>query len=350
MRASAAAWAAHRLQPVISSVKRSRVLGWVFALLLVGALVAVFRGLSDERRTAELVGRAEPRWILAIVALQALTYVVLAIAWTVAIRAAGSPAPRGRALVRIALAELFADQAVPSAGAVGSLVVVRALRRRNVSKEAASAAVVASFLGFYVAQLAGVLAGAAALAARRAATGLAAGVVALDLVVAVAAPLVVIAAVTGAVRLLPRRVARLSIVSTVRSAVAEAPRRSVLSVRVLGPVTAARAAILLLDGATLAAALAAVGHPPSVDVAIAAFVLAQVAASVTFLPGGLGSFEAVAAGLLASAGVPVEAAVPAILVMRAFSFWLPMLPGLAFARGEMTAEPAGQSTDRRTVG
>jgi uncharacterized membrane protein YbhN (UPF0104 family) len=142
------------------------------------------------------------------------------------------------------------------------------------------------------------------------------------------------------VRKLPRRLQRLRSVEALHEAIDAAPRDIVFAPRMLLPVAAMRLVILLLDGATLAASLAAVGHPIPIDEAAAVFVLASVAGSLSFLPGGVGSFEAVGAGLLAVHGAPIEAAVPAIFPMRGFSFWLLMLPGLWFARREIDARAA----------
>lgn len=292
---------------------------------------------------AEVVEKAEPGWLIVIVLLQAVTYVSLAKAWAFSIRRAGAPSPRWPALLRLALAELFTDQAIPSVGVGGTLLVVSGLRRRRVPRPAAAAAVVAGFLGFYLAQLAAVLGTLAITTSLGLATGFVAATLVLALVVAVVAPTLTIAAVTGALRYLPKRVQRLEIVRSMRDAVLAAPSKVVLSPGMLLPVAGSRVVIIACDGATFAASLAAVGHPVRVDAVIAVFVLAQVAASITFLPGGIGSFEAVAVALLASIGVPLAAAVPATLVLRAFDFWLPMIPGLFFARSELRSEPATAS-------
>lgn len=58
-------------------------------------------------------------------------------------------------------------------------------------------------------------------------------------------------------------------------------------------------------------------------------------ASAAPTPGGVGAVEAaLIAGLIAgltTTGVPTEQAVPAVLVYRIATFWLPVLPGwLAF--------------------
>ena len=289
---------------------------------------------------AELVREADPRWLFAVVLLQVLTYAALASGWSFAIRRAGARPPDRPALVRLAFAELFTNQVVPSIGVGGTLLVVGGLRRRSVPREAAATAVVAGFLGFYLAQLAGVLGALATFSALRVTSRFSAGVLAFDVVVALAAPAATVATVTGALRHLPARIRRVGVVQSMHDAVLLAPRKVVLAPGMLLPVAGSRLAIMVLDGATLAASLAAVGYPLRPDLVVAVFVLAQVAGSMTFLPGGLGGFEAVAVGLLATLRVPLAAAVPAVLVMRAFSFWLPMIPGLLFARAEVRGEPA----------
>lgn len=321
-------------------MRAARIARALFALLVLGTLVAVWRGRAEERHIAELVRDADPPWLVVVVMLQALTYAALATAWSFSIRRAGARPPGARALLRLGLAELFTNQAIPAVGVGGTLLVVAGLRRRGVPGPAAATAVVAGFLGFYLAQLAAVLGALAIMASRGLASGFVDAMLVVALVVAVVAPTVTIAAVTGTLRFLPHRLQRLGIVRSMRDAVLAAPRTVVLSPRMLLPVAGSRVAILVCDGATLAASLAAVGHPVRADVVIAVFVVAQVAASITFLPGGVGSFEAAAVALLVSIGVPLEAAVPATLVMRAFDLWIPMLPGLVFARAELRGAPA----------
>jgi uncharacterized membrane protein YbhN (UPF0104 family) len=53
------------------------------------------------------------------------------------------------------------------------------------------------------------------------------------------------------------------------------------------------------------------------------------------IPLGLGSFEAVCVSVLGLAGVPVAAGLPATLLLRGFTLWLPMLPGLWLTRREL---------------
>jgi magnesium-transporting ATPase (P-type) len=51
---------------------------------------------------------------------------------------------------------------------------------------------------------------------------------------------------------------------------------------------------------------------------------------------GLGTFEAACVAMLRTLGVPLEAALTATLLLRGFTLWLPVLPGLLLARRELS--------------
>ena len=157
------------------------------------------------------------------------------------------------------------------------------------------------------------------------------------LLAAIATPVVTITIAAGGLKRIPARLRRFKTVETLRGSIAGAPHDVIFDPWILARAGAWRLLILFLDGATLAAALAAIGHPLAIQDACLVTVLASAAASVSFLPGGLGSYEALSIALLISLGAPLEAAASATLLMRGFSFWLPMLPGLWFARKELAA-------------
>jgi len=58
-------------------------------------------------------------------------------------------------------------------------------------------------------------------------------------------------------------------------------------------------------------------------------------ATVSLLPGGVGPFEAGSVAALRLLGVSLEVSVAATLLVRGYTLWLPMLPGLWLARREM---------------
>jgi hypothetical protein len=65
-------------------------------------------------------------------------------------------------------------------------------------------------------------------------------------------------------------------------------------------------------------------------VILVAYVLARFFGAISFLPGGIGSFEAVQILTMKALGVPLAAATVVTLFFRLFSFWLPTPIGLYF--------------------
>lgn len=105
--------------------------------------------------------------------------------------------------------------------------------------------------------------------------------------------------------------------------------------RHIGVALVLQALIFLLDGVTLWAALPAMGQGTSFMVPLAAFMVGSIAASLGPFPLGLGGFEAACTSMLTLLGVPLEAAFTATFLLRGFTLWLPMLPGLWLARREI---------------
>jgi uncharacterized protein (TIRG00374 family) len=91
---------------------------------------------------------------------------------------------------------------------------------------------------------------------------------------------------------------------------------------------------LLLNLAYVAALFASVrafDYPVTVAAAGAVYLTGSAVASAAPTPGGVGAVEAALIAGLTATGVPTEQAVPAVLVYRVATFWLPVLPGwLAF--------------------
>ena len=80
------------------------------------------------------------------------------------------------------------------------------------------------------------------------------------------------------------------------------------------------------DIATLWACFHAFGASPHKAVIVMAYFVGWIANTLP-LPGGIGGVEGGMIGAFAAFGVPVQTAVVAVLAYRAFSFWLPTLPG-----------------------
>ena len=76
--------------------------------------------------------------------------------------------------------------------------------------------------------------------------------------------------------------------------------------------------------------LAALGHPLPLTTAVFIYAFAMLVGGLSFLPGGLGSSEAVMIGLLALHGFPEAAAVTATLICRLATLWFAVGLGAVF--------------------
>jgi uncharacterized membrane protein YbhN (UPF0104 family) len=85
--------------------------------------------------------------------------------------------------------------------------------------------------------------------------------------------------------------------------------------------------------AALDASLRALGGEASFAVLALVFLTGNTLGTAIPTPGGLGAVEAALVAGLGAAGVPASIAVPAVLLFRIVTFWLPLLPGwLAWTR------------------
>ena len=313
---------------------------WLTGGVLLVALVVAVAHLGEGRRFAELLREARPAWLGVAMLFQAGTYLCAAGVWQRALRASGVRRGVG-GLVPLGLAKLFADQALPSAGLSGTLLVVRALLRRGVSRGVSVAAMLAGLMSYYVAYAIAVAVSLAVLwrhgELHRALVVLAF----LFSLPAAGVPLAILWLRGRAGTSLPRPLLRLPGARELMDALAQAPHGAIFGPRVACETSALQFGVFLLDAATLEATLHAVGSSLTPGVAFASFIVASVVASLAWVPGGLGTFEGTCVAMLHVHGVGLEAALAAVLLLRGFSFWLPMLPGLWIARREMLHQAAG---------
>jgi uncharacterized membrane protein YbhN (UPF0104 family) len=112
----------------------------------------------------------------------------------------------------------------------------------------------------------------------------------------------------------------------------EADRELLREPGILLKAIALQLSIVLLDALTLWSLLRSLGASSSPAQVFASFVISSVVRSLSFMPGGIGAFEAASYATLQWTGASAAAALSATLLFRGLSFWLPMIPGLFFSR------------------
>lgn len=318
-------------------------------LVLLAAVVFVATHLADERRFVALVEQSEPGWLLVAALLQCFTYVCAAGVWHRALAWYRHGATL-RSLIPLAIAKLFTDQAVPSAGMSGTLLVVRSLEGRGVARNFSIGAMLVGLQAYYAAYAVTVAAALAVLWRLGELTRTVLVLATLFALVAAGVPAGVLWLRERARKWLPAWVERLALARDALEALEQAPsgtlaRHPTLAVQVVG----LQIGVFVLDAATLYAVVRALGLTIPPSVALVSFVFASVVATLAWVPGGLGTFEGTCVAVLHGHGLGIEAALAATLLLRGLTFWLPMLPGLWLARREVTRvasdRPAAEAGD-----
>ena len=306
-------------------------LPWLLGAALLAIVIGAALHLSDGREFVSLAEQAVPRWLIASVLLQAATYFAQGEIWRRVGSAAGTPLRETDAF-GLSLAKLFADQALPSAGISGSLVVARALRHRGMRDDAVNAAVLINVASYHVAYVL-TLTGALAILSTLHDANTVVLIASLAFVLFAAAVVATVFALSGkSPGRLSRALGRVGPLQSLVTFAQSADPQLAHSRRLLVHATLWQIAIVLCDAATVWTLLLSLGVRASLTAVFASFMVASLVRTIGIVPGGLGTFEATSVLTLTMTGVTIPQALSATLLFRGLSFWIPMLPGLWLSR------------------
>jgi len=306
---------------------------WLFgAAVLAGLVTFIMHFGTFEVFMAKLRG-ANPPWLAAAVACQLATYVSAAAVWFRVLDRAGSPLPFV-SLLRLAFVELFADQAVPTGGLSGSLMVVRGLMRRGVASAVAVTALFIAAISYYAAYfLVGLLAFVVLWHSGDLNAAWRSLFIAFAIVVA-SLGMTLLFLSRSRDTLIPAGIQRWRPFARLAKMLSQVRVDMLRDPQLILEVVTLQFGIFLLDAATLWCTGRAVGLSVDVGSTFMSFILASVVATLSPIPLGLGSFEGTCTGLLHLMGGGLEASLAATLILRGLTLWLPMLPGLVMIRRE----------------
>ncbi|HXJ21107.1 MAG TPA: lysylphosphatidylglycerol synthase transmembrane domain-containing protein [Polyangia bacterium] len=313
------------------SGSKARWFTWLFGLAVLGAVVLAAAHFSEGRRMLAHARHAQPRWILVAALLQAATYLGQGQIWRVVAWAGHVPVSIATAY-RLSIARLFIDQALPSAGLSGTVVMVKSLEQNGIPMPVVMAGVVIDTASCYVTYVIGLLAALVVSLLQHQAT---------KLVLLVAVPFVpfALAITLGFIRLagrpagpLARRLSRFRFLRRGLYLLEQADPRLSRNLGLLARACLYQLVVILLDAATIWVLILALGVTPSAGGVFVSFMISTLTRLVGIAPGGLGTYEATSVLTLSMVGVSVPVALSATLLFRGMSFWLPLVPGLWFSR------------------
>jgi uncharacterized protein (TIRG00374 family) len=310
---------------------KARWISWLFGLAVLGSVALFVAHRSEGSEFARLVAHTKLIWLLLGLLFQMGTYMAEAGIWQRIIARAGISRPLG-SYMSLGLAKLFMDQVIPSGGMSGTLLIVRALDRRGIPRGTTMAAIVVDLVSYYAAYVTALVIALGIIWVHGGLTPFIILPAAIFAPVAAGIPVVLILVSRG--RRLPQWIRRLPIIGSGLREFADATpalahNRSLITLGI-----SLQAAIFLLDAGTLWIMLRALGLSVYPAQVFASYMLSTLARTMGPVPGGLGIFEAASVATLKAIGVPIAAALAATLLYRGFSYWLPMAPGILFARQE----------------
>ena len=304
---------------------------WFIGLLLLSGLILLVSHFGEFEHFVSLVRQAEPAWLILALLLQLATYLSVASVWYLALRQSGLQHSL-MSLVPLGIAKLFSDQAMPSGGMSGTAFFITALSHRGVPVQVCMATLLLSLVSYYGAYLIAVLVTVLLLYFYHA-------LKVWNIVAVVVFALVAVGIPAGALWLqnvarqkLPASLLWVPGLGKLMEAIASAPRGLLRNRALLVATTLCHGSVFVLDAATLWVMLQVVGNPVSFWIVFPSFVLAAMVTTVGPIPLGLGTFEVTCVSVLGILGVPIEAALAATLLLRGFTLWLPMFPGMLLAR------------------
>ena len=311
---------------------------WLLGVLLLGGVVAAALHFSEAQAFVHLARQAEPGWLLLALILQAATYLAQGEIWRSVGEAALWPLPL-LFTYKLSLSKLFFDQALPSAGISGTVVLARALEARGMPRAAVMAGVVVNIASYNAVYVVSLGAGLLITLVRHQANPLIEWVSIAFVLYGIAVTFFALALAGPGAERAGNQSGRIRLLGTVMRALKDADTSLSRNPCLLLKASACQLGIVLLDAATIWVLILSLGIIASPTGVFASFMLSSLFRTVGLLPGGLGTFEATSVLTLKLAGVPLAAALSATLLFRGLSFWLPMIPGLWFSRRAADRRP-----------
>lgn len=309
----------------------------LISFVIVASLSTVgFARFGDFGRFLTIVRQAEPLWLIVAIVLQVLTYVCAGEVLRVSVCAAGHPLST-RVLARLSVERLTIDQFMPTGGIAGHIGAIQAMRHFGLRTAVAMEALLLDILSHHAAFAAVALLAFGILSLHNGVTPILLATLIVFAAITTAIPIVVLLFLLNPslIGRLPRQISKQRIVSRLLDVLARVSPDRILDWRTFLKATFFQTAIFVLDGATLWAVLLAIGVHVSPGAAFSVFVIATVVGTVSFIPGGVGTFEVGSVTTLVGFGVPFEGALAGTLLLRGLTLWIPLIPGSILAHQDL---------------
>lgn len=306
---------------------------FISLVILVGIVAFITTRYGEAQTLGSLIWQAKPTLLLVALGLQVATYICDGAKWHLSIKSNGYGL-KVKELGKMALQQLSINQFVPSVGVAGNAIVASEMLKLNIPAWVVMKAMCIDILSLFASYV--FMSGLTLYFLYDIAPPL--------LFWTLAVFLAFILTVTIAFwhflynhrrwRIL-NHLKRFKIIRLTLQAMSDIPESEKLPGKLFFQASILRVIIFILDGFTLWVLMLAIGSPVVLETALIALAAGSVGGVISFLPGGIGGYEIASIWTLILLGTPLEAAIAGTLLLRGFVLWLPLIPGLIFARKQI---------------
>ena len=303
-------------------------------IFLIALIIFVSTHLEETRELLEIVKSAKPAWLALAVLAQIVTYVFTGAIWYLVARSAKYYLSL-RNLTHLAIEQTGVNQLIPIGGVAGNIIIVKAMTRLGLPSALAIEVLFVEMLSYYISFSFVTFVSLLILAFYHNITPIILSLVGAFFLIELFITIIIWAAVNHKKLTLPGWIKKRKLMIQIFGAMEDISSDRVFSTKLLIETSLLRLGVFLLDAGTLFMIMKAIGAQGTLTTAFVAFVIASLAGAITFMPGGLGGFEAGSIATLALLGVPLGSAIIATIFLRILILWIPLVPGLMMAREDL---------------
>jgi uncharacterized membrane protein YbhN (UPF0104 family) len=239
------------------------------------------------------------------------------------------------ALARLSVEKLSIDQLLPTGGISGNLVVLQIMKRLGLPNWLAMEAMLVDILSHYTAYAIVTFLALSILWFYHDITNIIYYLVGIFAVILVIVPITILWLLAHRNNQPPLWLLRFHPIAKASEVIKSVSPDRVLSPALLIITSLFSMTIFLLDAGTLWTMMRVINCSVGIMTTFVAIVIASIAGTISFLPGGIGGFEAGSVTVLTLLGVPIEAALTGTLLLRGFTLWFPLIPGILLVRHDV---------------
>ncbi|QQR79335.1 MAG: flippase-like domain-containing protein [Deltaproteobacteria bacterium] len=286
---------------------------------------------GEGKKVVEAFRTMDPRWISLAFFFQLCTYICSACVWRWTMHHLDLRLSI-RSMMKLGVKKLFVDQVIPTGGVGGTVLITRSLLKQNIPPAKATTGVLANFYSYYAAYTLAVMASLGILWTHSSMSSLVQKIAFFFLCIVCLILFTAWAVTRPTDNLWKRNLERFSIIKKLLAVLNTASPKQAVHPKILIPNIFFQMGVFIFDTATLTIILHALGYDAFLPMLFASFMMSYVVETLGPIPGGLGIFESSSVAMLTLAHIPISTALVATLILRGFTFWLPMIPGVILMR------------------